>query len=108
MLIGPNLADMRERAERAIDATMAPDGRYAFKVAEARRVVDGLPSQLIDGEATLRGVEPFVLAAEILKRHETTTTAAELARVAAKLDVRAAADQAGIMAALNRAGVAYR
>ena len=108
MLIGPNLADMRERAERAIDAAMVPDGRYAFKVAEARRVVDGMPSQLIDSEAELRGVEPFVLAAEILKRHYSTTSATELARIKAKLDVRAAADQVGIMAALNRAGVAYR
>ena len=108
MLIGPNLADMRERAERAIDATLAPDSRYAFKVAEARRLVDGMPSTLIDREAELRGVEPFVLASDILKRHDTTTTAAELARVAAKLDVRAAVDQAGIMAALTRAGVAYR
>ena len=107
MLIGPNLADMRERAERAIDEALAPDGRYAFKVVEARRVIDGRPSLLIEGEATLRGVEPFALAAEILKRHESTT-AAELVRVAAKLDVRAAVDQAGIMAALNRAGVPYR
>ena len=107
VLVGLDLAALRARAEAAIDAHFAvtATGRYAVKVAAARLVEAGGSSSLISAEAVARGMTPSALAGAILHRNETVYEATELARVQAKLAVRAASTPALIIAALKSAGI---
>ncbi len=107
MIVGPDLAGFRAQAEAAIDAYFIAhaSGRYAAKVAEAHTVAGGGSSALLTAEAMARGVTASALAATILAKHAAIYEAAELARVNAKLAVRAATTHAAILSALKAAGI---
>jgi hypothetical protein len=108
MIVGPDLAGFRARAEAAIDAYFIAhaSGRYAAKVAEARVVASGGSSALLTAEASARGVTATALATTILAKHASVYEAAELARVQAKLAVRSATTHAAIVSVLTTAGIA--
>ncbi len=105
--VGPSLARLIEDAERRVNAQAAaqtaPLAIYANKAIEARAVLDGASSRLIEAEAALRGLAPAELAGQIV---EITRLAEdrELARVALIQRIRAADKIAVLEAVLAAAG----
>lgn len=106
--IGRNLDEEKLRAEEQIDrfyrAMAANAVFYTRKTVEARRVLAGERSELIEGEARMKGVHRRVLAAQIdgLARAEDQR---ELARIAAKQEIRKAESKEAIHGILTRLGV---
>lgn len=117
MIHGPNLTDARERAKTIIAAHFehlshqdVPAGRravYVRKAEQARLVLEGGSSPLIEGEARLRRIDPKALAQSILDRANGAGDALELQRIGLNVEIEAAESHAAIIRLLARHGMAF-
>ena len=106
--IGRDITAEKNRAEELIDEFFRKIAQnavfYLQKTGEARRVLAGERSSLIEKEAAMRGINKRVLAAQIdaLAR---ATEEQELARVGIKQQIRAAQSKSQISEILNSIGI---
>lgn len=117
MIHGPSLADARERA-KAIAAAHCeelahqdvPAGRraiYVRKAEQARLVLEGGSSSLIEGEARLRRIDPKTLAQSILDRANGAGDALELQRITLNVEIEGCESHAAIVRLLANHGMAF-
>jgi hypothetical protein len=117
MIHGPSLTDARERAKAIVAAHFehlshqdVPAGRravYVRKAEQARLVLDGGSSTLIEEEARLRRIDPKVLAQSIIDRANGAGDALELQRIALNVEIEAAESHAAIVRVLSRNGMQF-
>jgi uncharacterized protein YqgV (UPF0045/DUF77 family) len=77
---------------------------YVLKLQEARGVLAGTPSDLVSGEAQIRGITPEQMAQVIVAMAEQNAQL-ELARMQTNVRIDTAEDEAGIVAVLDEFGL---
>lgn len=91
--LGPNLDQLRELAEAAIDKHYEPvrlrAALYTRKVFEARRHLAGEPSDMLNREAQRRHIKSEVIAQQVIALAEQDEKA-EDDRIALKMKIRKA------------------
>ncbi|MBP2498443.1 hypothetical protein ABID82_005129 [Methylobacterium sp. PvP062] len=117
MIHGPALPDARERAKAIVAAHYeglahqdVPAGRramYVRKAEQARLVVEGGSSPLIEQEARLRRIDSATLAQSILDRANGAGDALELQRIALNVEIEQCESHAAIVRLLARHGMAF-
>lgn len=114
MIIGDTEAALAGLKARAKDAVMRfyvgiADGdgtpptlraMYVRKAEQARIVKEGGTSELIAGEAAMRGISPPQMAQVIIDMAEQSNDVLELARMKANVAIEAAADESAVMTVL--------
>lgn len=117
MIIGPNLEQVRERAKvqvmehfvRQAEADGTPPtlrALYVMKAAEARTVLAGGSSILIEEEAALRGVSPTALAMTIVSMAEESAQL-EVARMRVNVTIESAATAADVVRIMSELGLTF-
>lgn len=118
MVIGPNLTELVEHAKQAImryyvDKAQA-DGTpptlramYVRKAEQAQLVVDGGQSELIEGEAAVRGITPLQMAQVILQMAPQGGDQIEIDRIKANVAVENAANETAILKVLSDLGIPF-
>jgi len=117
MIHGPALPDARERAKAIVADHYerlahqdVPAGRravYVRKAEQARLVVEGGSSSLIEGEARMRRIDPRTLAEVILDRANSAGDALELQRIALNVEIEQCESHAAIVRLLASHGMAF-
>ncbi|ACL61026.1 hypothetical protein [Methylobacterium nodulans] len=116
MILGPDLTVLKEAAKRKVADFFVQQvqqadpvdpqlrAMYVLKYQEARGVLNGIPSALIEGEASIRGITPAEMAQIIVGMAEQSSQA-ELSRMATNVAIDAATSEAGVLAVLARFGL---
>jgi hypothetical protein len=115
MIFGPDLSGLREYAKTQVmqffvgkaeaDGTPATlRALYVMKAAEAATVLAGGSSDLIEGEAALRGIEPVELAQTVSDMAKQSADL-ELARMKINVQIEAASTAGEIVEILKTLGI---
>lgn len=118
MIFGPPLDQVREVAKRTVQAffvTMAErDGTqptlramYVLKLQEARRVLAGEASEMIEQEAALRGLTPIEMA-QTISNMAAQSTDLEIARMKVNIRIDEAKTEAEIVKILGEMGLSLQ
>lgn len=116
MIFGPPLAQVREVAKRTVQAHFVgiaeSDGTqptlramYVLKLQEAKRVLAGEPSQMIEEEAELRGLTPVEMATTISNMADQSREL-EIARMRVNIQIEEAKSETEIVKILESFGLA--
>lgn len=106
--LGPNLEQLREQAEGAIDKHFEPVrlrmALYTRKTMEARRHLAGSPSPMLNKEAQRRHIKADDIARQVVALADADE-ATEDDRIALKLKIRKALTAEKIRRILSQSGI---
>lgn len=118
MIFGPPLDQVREAAKRTVQAYFVgiaeADGTqptlramYVLKLQEARRILAGESSEMIEQEAELRGLTPMQMA-QAISDMAAQSAELEIARMKVNVSIEAAKSEADIVKILDSMGLSLR